>query len=103
MHTVHRKRTRGWRAIVLLIGLLLLLPLTLSGHRHPRHALDARSCAACILAHHSPGVVSSCASLAPLDVRDAEAAPSHVIVVAHAHWSPQAGRAPPALPCVLGA
>ena len=90
-------RQRGARlAGALLMAALLLVPLAASAHAHRTDA-SARSCAACIAAHHSPVIVG--AAVAPaVTLMDALARPvPPEAVPTHPQRSPRAGRAPPAI------
>lgn len=63
MHTLRHHTRVG---IALLIA-LLLVPLALGGHRHEADDASARTCNACVVAHHSP-VVTAPIPVAPTPV-----------------------------------
>lgn len=88
-------RRRGTRtAGIGLLVVLLLVPLALSAHGYTAHH-DARPCAVCVVAHHSPAITTPVVAVASAFV--AAVAPVLVGLApeTRAARSVHSGRAPP--------
>jgi hypothetical protein len=96
---MHR-RLRWVRSYVgsVVLAALLLVPLALRGHHHWSHDPAARSCAACVVAQHSPAVQAPPVAPEAPAFRSFVALRTTPRIVSRPSGSPALGRAPPRSP-----
>src|SRR5438128_992341 len=88
-----RRSVRGVARVLFLVA-LLLVALALGGHGHANHQV-ARSCAVCLAAHHTPGLVTPGVGVAANFVEASAPLAVPELIPLPAARSPHRGRAPP--------
>jgi hypothetical protein len=77
-----------------LLVVLLLVPLALSTHGHAAHH-DARPCAVCVVAHHSPAIATATVAVTSAFVAAVTPVVVGLALETRAAHSVHSGRAPP--------
>lgn len=91
-----RERASRWLGVTTLLA-LLLVPLTLGTHTHADgHA--ARSCSACVVAHHAPPVAANAPTVSPPTANGSRLRIVDAVAGSRQATPARTGRAPPTSP-----